>query len=1578
MGDVLSRFSPATREWFDGAFSEPTAAQLGAWEAVSSGSHALVVAPTGSGKTLAAFLWAIDRLASTPPPQNPLHRTRVLYISPLKALGVDVERNLRAPLVGVTQTAKRLGVPAPDVTVGVRSGDTTPGDRRVLARTPPDILITTPESLYLMLTSAAKETLVGIETVIIDEVHAVASTKRGAHLAVSLERLDAMLEKPAQRIGLSATVRPREEVARFLAGAAPVTIVAPVSSKKFDLTVVVPVEDMTELGAAPALEGSAAGSTPQGSIWPHVEEKIVDLILAHRSTIVFANSRRLAERLTARLNEIYEEREAAAAELSVAELVEAGVTTSSGPSTSSSPSTSSGTVRSAPAQMMAQAGATSGAAPLLARAHHGSVSKDQRAGIEDDLKSGRLRCVVATSSLELGIDMGAVDLVVQVESPPSVASGLQRIGRAGHQVGEVSKGVMFPKHRADLLHIAVTSERMLAGQIESISVPANPLDVLAQQTVAAVALGPLGVEEWFETVRRSAPFAALPRSAYTATLDLLSGLYPSDEFAELRPRIVWDRVSGTITGRPGAQRLAVTSGGTIPDRGLFGVFMVGEKAARVGELDEEMVYESRVGDVFALGATSWRIEDITHDRVLVSPAYGQPGKVPFWKGDGLGRPAELGRAIGAFTREIASGPATGSDPLTGSGTGAGSGTAAGSGTVKERMEAAGLDEFAANNLIAFVADQKASTGYVPTDQTLVVERFRDELGDWRVILHSPYGMPVHAPWALAVSARVRDRLGMDGAAMASDDGVVVRIPDTDAEPPGAELFVFEPGELQDIVTEEVGGSALFAARFRECAARALLLPRYNPGKRSPLWQQRQRASQLLDVARKFPSFPIVLETVREVLQDVYDLPALVSVAGEIESRSIRIVETETEVPSPFARSLLFGYVAAFMYEGDSPLAERRAAALSLDSTLLAELLGRAELRELLDAGVIEQTELELQRLAADRRAKDAEGVVDVLRLLGPLSTEEIVERAVPELFSVAGLVEGTALVEGAALASPGSATDTATAILTRLARDNRVLRVTIAGTERWAGIEDAARLRDALGVPLPIGVPAAFIEPVADPLGDLVGRFARTHGPFTVAAAASRFGLGVAVVLDTLTRLAMERRVVEGEFRPGAAGSEWCDVEVLRRLRSRSLAALRHEVEPVDQPTLGRFLPAWQHVGSNLTGIDGLVQVIDQLSGVALPASAWETLVLPARLRNYSPAWLDELTLTGEVVWSGRGSLPGSDGWVSLHLAENAPLTLADPSGDETTELQRSILASLAGGGAFFFRQLSGAVGSMDDKEMTTALWDLVWAGLVTNDTFSPLRSYLGGKAAPKRAPSRARAYRGRSRPSLPSQSGPPSVGGRWSLLPLAEGDTTIRAKSMAEMLLERHGVVTRGAVVSEGIRGGFSLAYKVLSGFEEIGRARRGYFVESLGAAQFATGATVDRLRAFSRDEATNAPPAALTLAATDPANPYGAALPWPAADPDEPRGHRPGRKAGSLVVLVDGELALYVERGGKTVLTFGQSDEALAAASVSLAAIVRTGLGKLRIEQVDGVSITGTPLGTALSDAGFSATPRGLSLRA
>ena len=1516
--DVLGRFAPATREWFTGAFPAPTPAQLGAWDAISTGGDALVIAPTGSGKTLAAFLWSIDRLAAEPPPDDPLRRTRVLYISPLKALGVDVERNLRSPLIGITQTALRLGGTAPTITVGVRSGDTPSADRRALQKSPPDILITTPESLYLMLTASARETLEGVTTVIIDEVHAVAGTKRGAHLALTLERLDARLARPAQRIGLSATVRPPDEVARYLGGGRPVTIVQPPAAKTFDLSVVVPVDDMTQpptIGGDDPADSSGAPQTP--SIWPHVEESIVDRVLEHRSTIVFANSRRLAERLTARLNEIYALRIGA-------ELPE----------------------RSIPAAIMAQAGSTAGAEPLLARAHHGSVSKEQRGEIEEALKTGRLRCVVATSSLELGIDMGAVDLVIQVEAPPSVASGLQRVGRAGHQVGEISRGVLVPKHRLDVLHATVTSERMTAGLIEELHVLANPLDVLAQQTVAHVALEPCDVEEWFDQVRRAAPFSTLPRSAFDAVLDLLSGRYPSDRFSELRPRIVWDRVAGTLTGRPGAQRLAVTSGGTIPDRGLFGVFIAGEGVGRrVGELDEEMVYESRVGDVFALGTTSWRIQEITHDQVIVTPAYGQPGKVPFWKGDGLGRPAELGRAVGRTTRELAT---------------------ASTDARRERLAAAGLDDRAVANLEALLTEQAAATGQVPSEQTLIIERFRDELGDWRVVLHSPYGLAVHAPWALAISARIRERHGYDGAAIAADDGIVVRLPDTEAQPPGAELFLFEADELHDLVTAEVGGSAVFASRFRECAARALLLPRRDPGRRSPLWQQRQRASQLLEVAREFPDFPIILETVREVLSDVYDLPSLVEVAASIAQRSIRIIEVETELPSPFARSLLFGYVAAFLYEGDSPLAERRAAALSIDPALLAELLGRAELREVLDPAVIEQTEAELQRLAPDRRARDAEGIVDLLRILGPLTTPEIDDRTVND-------VDVTAALEG-------------------LARTNRVFAATIAGDARWAVVEDAARLRDALGTPIPHGVPSAFLDPVPDPIGDLMARYARTHTPFAASDAASRYGVGIAVATDALRRLAADRRIIEGEFRPGASGTEWVDAEVLRRLRSRSLAALRKEIEPVTPGTLGRFLPVWQHVGSaghgsgarrpGLQGIDGVLQSIEQLQGVALPASAWETLVLPSRVHDYSPAWLDELCASGEVIWAGGGSLPGSDGWVSLHLAGAAPLSLPEPDDIELTARQQHMLDALAGGGGYFYRQLAAAVGETggDDAAVVAELWQLVWAGHLTNDTLAPLRATLGGGSATRRPAPRTRGYRGYARPASVAASGPPTAAGRWSLLPDREADATRRTAFAVDRMLDRHGVVTRGAVQAEGLRGGFALAYSVLARMEEAGSVRRGYVVEGLGAAQFATPATVDRVRTFSRDADAAPALAPLVLAATDPANPYGAALPWPASLPDAAAGstaHRPGRKAGAIVVLVDGHLALYLERGGKSVLTFTDEPAVLEPAAVELAAVVRARLRSLRVERVNGASAFGTPLAEALQAAGFVATPQGLRIR-
>jgi ATP-dependent helicase Lhr and Lhr-like helicase len=1501
---ALERFSAPTREWFRAAFAEPTPAQAGAWESIADGRHALVVAPTGSGKTLSAFLWAIDRLLSESRPAE--KGTRVLYVSPLKALAVDVERNLRAPLTGIRQTADRLGTRLPDVTVGIRSGDTPAAERRTLARTPPDILITTPESLFLMLTSQARESLRQVETVIVDEVHAVAGTKRGTHLGLSLERLDALLPEPAQRIGLSATVRPLDEVARFLGGTAPVEIVAPASAKEWDLKVVVPVEDMTQPGAYDDEADGEGDPRDASSIWPHVEQHVADLIGRHRSTIVFANSRRLAERLTARLNEIAAE--------------QAGVDVDDeGPP---------------PAQLMAQSGASYGAAPVIAKAHHGSVSKEQRAIIEDDLKRGRLPCVVATSSLELGIDMGAVDLVIQIESPPSVASALQRVGRAGHQVGEVSRGVLFPKHRGDLAQTAVAVQRMRDGMIESLHIPANPLDVLAQQVVAALAMDEWSADDLFDLVRRSASYAALPRPAFDATLDLLSGRYPSDEFAELRPRIVWDRVTGQLTGRPGAQRLAVTSGGTIPDRGLFGVFLVGAEGPgrRVGELDEEMVYESRVGDVFALGATSWRIEDITHDRVLVTPAPGVPGRLPFWKGDALGRPAELGEAIGAFTRDLASAKRDAAVAV---------------------AEGRGLDPWAAANLVGYVHEQVEATGVLPSDRTLVVERFRDELGDWRLVVHSPYGTPVHAPWALAINARLREKYGVDGQAIASDDGIVIRIPDTASDPPTGEVIAFEPDEIDDLVTQEVGGSSLFASRFRECAARALLLPRRDPGRRAPLWQQRQRSAALLEVAVKYPSFPIVLEAVRECLQDVYDLPALVGLMRRVRSREVGIHDVDTHQPSPYARTLLFGYVAQFMYEGDSPIAERRAAALALDQGLLAELLGRAELRELLDPDVLTEVEAMLQRTDPERRVRDAEGVADLLRWLGPVTADEVADRS----------IDGGDVVDW----------------LTGLADARRAVAVRMAGEERWASIEDVGRLRDGLGVPVPPGVPDAFTEAVADPLADLVSRYARTHGPFTVADVSTRLGLGAAVVRQTLQRLGVQGRVLEGEFRPAGAGAEWCDAEVLRLLRRRSLAKLRREVEPVEPAALGRFLLAWQHVDRprrGPRGIDGLLTVVDQLAGYAAPASAWESLILPSRVADYEPAFLDELTASGEVTWVGHASLPGSDGWVSLHLGDQTPLTLPLPDAAELPDVQQAVLDALAPGGAWFFRQLQSATGAKD-RELAEALWELVWAGRVTNDTFAPLRALTGSGAGTHRA----RRPTPRARPSRPGlRPAPPTTTGRWSVLPDIDPDPTRRAHATAERMLERYGVVTRGAVMSERTAGGFAAVYKVLSAFEESGRCRRGYFVEGLGAAQFGTAGAIDRLRTFTEPAGEHDKPEAVTLAATDPANPFGAALPWP--ERETSGGHRPGRKAGALVVLVDGELTLYVERGGRTLLTWSEDAALLRPAALSLSEAGRRGaLGRMTVEKADGEQILGggsTPLREALDAAGFISTPRGLRLRA
>ncbi len=1533
---VLGQFSPPVREWFTTSFPAPTPAQEQGWPAIAGGDHTLILAPTGSGKTLAAFLWGLDRLSVEPPPDGRTAPTRLLYISPLRALAVDVERNLRAPMAGIALAAERLNLPVTVPTVGMRTGDTAADERRALIRRPPDVLITTPESLFLMLTSRARETLAGVRWVIVDEIHALAATKRGAHLALSLERLEHLVvgagNASPQRIGLSATQRPLDEIARFLggrsdAGARPVTIVDAGRRKPMEVEVVVPVEDLSRMGEVldEPVSGPTAAGPARASIWPSVHPRLLELIHAHRSTLVFVNSRRLAERLAARLNEL-------------------------------------DAANQADADPRHTSDEQAGYGGDLVRAHHGSLSREQRLDIEDQLKAGKLRALVATSSLELGIDMGAIDLVVQVESPGSVASGLQRIGRAGHRVGEPSRGKVFPKHRGDLVEAAVVVRRMGEGLIEETRYPRNPLDVLAQQIVALCALDEWRVDDLAALVRRSANFAELTDDALSSVLDLLSGRYPSEEFAELRPRIVWDRQAGVVRGRSGAQRIAVTNAGTIPDRGLFGVFL--PDGTRVGELDEEMVYESRVGETFLLGASTWRITDITFDRVVVVPAPGEPGKMPFWHGDKPGRPLELGRAIGAFVRDIQSSLA-GDDE----------GGARRAAAVGRLGADYGLDPWAADNLVRYVGDQAEATGVVPDDRTVVVERFRDEIGDWRICILSPFGAGVHAPWAMALEARLAERLGMDVQTLWSDDGIVLRLPEAEDHIPTDEV-VIDPDDVEELVLSSLPGTALFAARFRENAARSLLLPRRRPGSRTPLWQQRQRAADLLGVAARYPSFPLLLETTRECLADVFDLPALKAVLADLRSGRARVVAVDTGQASPFASSLLFGWVSVYMYEGDAPLAERRAAALALDRDLLRELLGADELRDLIDPDALADLELELQCLVDGRRARDADEAHDLLRRLGPLSLEELAARSAPS--SQPPSSQAPSLPPAPASTPPSGGV--VTGWVEELVESRRAIRVGVGGEERVAAAEDAARLRDGLGVPVPPGLPAAFLEPVERPLDQLVGRYARTTGPFHAGDVAHRLGAPPERVEQSLKRLAGAGRIVLGEFRPEGNRREWCDAEVLRMLRRRSLAALRREVEPVDAVTLGRFLPAWHGLGQHRRGMDALLDAVGRLQGLALPASVLEHDVLASRVDGYRSADLDQLCSAGAVVWLGAGRLGATDGRVALYRREQvallAPLAVPGPDDERPGEaVHRALRDHLADRGASFWTDLLRATGRADERVVLDALWDLVWAGEVTNDSLAPLRAALGSSAQHRRRS-------GRPRPGSLHRLGPPAGAGRWSLVaPLLEPvpSPTERAHARALAMLERHGVVAREAVLAEGAEGGFAAVYGVLKAMEEAGTVRRGYFVAGLGAAQFALPGAVDRLRSErasvdadlddGADGQDGVPP--LTLAATDPANPYGAALPWP------PSEGRPARAAGAYVVLVGGEAAAYLERGGRSLLTFPGASRSSAWVD-GLVALVKEGrVRRLVIARVDGQPASESPVTEALRAAGFVDGYRGLTLQ-
>jgi len=1456
---ALDAFAPATRAWFASAFAGPTRVQSEGWPHIARGEHTLLLAPTGSGKTLAAFLACLDRLTHLSPTAD--EGVRILYVSPLKALAYDIERNLRAPLAGIARAAEGLGQTLRPVEVSLRTGDTPEKARRQLARHPGDILITTPESLYLLLAAQSRTILSTVDVVIIDEIHALAPGKRGAHLMLSLERLAALTGRPLQRIGLSATQRPLATIARFLGGSSdgkprPVAIVDAGEKPSLDLTIEVPVDDMERPPLAPAPTGRAdeRPSDERQGVWPAIHQRLLELVRGHQSTIVFANSRRLTERLAQRLNEM--------------------------------------------------------AGETLVRAHHGSIAREQRLEIEELLKTGALKGIVATSSMELGIDMGAVDLVVQVESPGAVSRGLQRVGRAGHGVGRRSNATMLPKFRGDLLETAVVARRMLDAAVEEVRIPERPLDVLSQQLVAIVAERPWLVDDLYRLITRAYSFERLSRELFVGVLDMLTGRYPSDAFADLRPRLVWDRARDEISARKDARLLAIINGGTIPDRGLYAVHL-GAEGPRIGELDEEMVHELRVGEVFLLGASSWRAIEITRDRVVVKPAPGEPGKMPFWRGEGPGRPIELGRALGAFVREL--------------------GQRRDKPALEWLQQDYHLDPRAARNLLAYIREQQEATGELPTDDTIVIERFRDELGDWRVCILSPFGARVHAPWALALEARLSRTRGFEVQSLWSDDGIVLRFANVDEssedQPPERASLVPEPDEVEELLLGELSRSALFATHFRENAARALLLPRNRPGKRTPLWSQRLRSQNLLAVALQHPAFPIVLETFREVLHDLFDMPALVDLLAKIRRREVRVVEVETPRASPFARSLAFAYVAAYLYEGDAPLAERKAQALTLDRNLLRELLGQEDLRDLLEPQAIAEVEADLQGLSPDRHARHADSLHDLLRRVGDLSDAELVARVDGEIRPM----------------------------LAQLLDSGRAVRVRIAGQERWIAVEDAAKYRDALGVVLPAGLPAVFLLPSTNPLETLVSRWARTHGPFTAdgRVVAARLGLLPAQLAPLFRTLVAEGRLYEGELLPGGSGVELCDPEVLRLIRRDTLARLRNEVAPVDAAVLARFLPRWHGIGSNRGGLGRLREAIDQLEGLALPFSELENSILPARVPDFQPRMLDELGASGELVWVGHGALGSDDGRVLLYRREHvAALYDLPPTPELPTDLHRAILTHLSDRGASFVAQLPDA--QTHPEQVVKALWDLAWLGLVTNDTFAPLRTI-------------GRTIRGpRARLAPP--------GGRWSTLASVAGAVaaeTVRAHTRALMLLERYGVVSRAAAAAESLPGGFATVSGVLRAMEESGKIRRGHFVDGLLGAQFAHAAAVDRLRAARNID----DPTILTLSALDPANPYGALLPWPA------EGAR--RVAGARVVLADGVPIFFIERAGKKLrllVSLASVDEALVARALfelkRIAASRRH--RQLRIEEIDGVPALHSPHGTVLERAGFRVEPGALVLSA
>jgi ATP-dependent Lhr-like helicase len=1499
----LAPFQPIVRDWFTETLGQPSAPQRAGWPAIAAGSDALILAPTGTGKTLAAFLWELNSLI-TDGLQAPLaNAVHLLYVSPLKALNNDVQRNLELPLAQLKERFEKAGERFPEIRVAVRTGDTPASARAKMLRKTPHILITTPESLHILLTSVRGRTIFSsLRAVIVDEIHAVAGTKRGSHLALTLERLSRLAPDPPQRIGLSATQRPLEEIARFLGGChAPdafrqVEIVDCGLVKQMETSVVSPVPDLAHV---------------DGTIWTAVAPLVLDQIRSARTTLVFVNNRAQSERIAARVNTL--------------------------------------------------------AGEEIALPYHGSLSRERRFLLEERLKAGELRALVTTSSLELGIDVGSVDLVLQLQSPKRVAAGLQRVGRAGHSLTAVSRGVFVPTFRDDALEQMVIVDAMRSGDVEPTRVVQNALDVLAQIIVACVASDQ---PEWtsaelFDFVRTAYPYHALSRAAFDETLGMLAGKYPSEINAELDARLSWDRVTDRLTPSRGARMVATISGGTIPDRGLYTVNLADK--TRLGELDEEFVHESRVGDAFQLGSSTWRIRAIEHDRVIVVPAPGAPARMPFWHGEFMARAPHLTRRVGALRRQLDE--ARTLDDLA---------------EIQTRYHA---DEATTRSLVEYVQSQRASTRHVPDDRRLVLEHFRDEVGSVRMVLHAPFGGRVNAPWGMALGRRMRERLGVEVQVQTTDDGLMLRLPDLGGAPPLDVIRSLGADEAERLVLDEVGQSSLFGARFRMNAARALLLPRGNPRRRMPLWLQRLKSLDLLQAVRDYPSFPILVETYRDVLQDAFDMTTLREVLGGIASGAIGIHVAATEVPSPFAASLQFGFVIDHMYGKDAPRAEQRAALLSLDRALLDELMGGAGADDTTIA-VLNELLARRRGTAAGRQARDADELALLVNRAGDLTRAELEARVAPAVEWRRGDPLATLLASGRLIE---------TSLPTSSGRE-----------PRYVLIDDAPRYAAAFGAAvMPEGTQAVLTQSAAR--REVLSRFVSLAGPVSVESIRARYDFSAAWIQRRLEEWEQKHVLVRGVFGGDRSATHWCSRRLLEQARRRELAEARRQIEAVPIEGFARLEQRWQHLATDtrLSGHEGTAAVVSQLYGVARPGESWERDYLPLRVEGYDADSLGRLAASGALVWAAEprvdevGSAPAQAiGRIRFFERGTGRLWLREPIPDSILGGNaRAVRDVLRAQGASFTADLAAASG-LGPQGVRDALRELVAAGLVTNDTVEALRDVLRWRAVfpVKRAnepdPTRwlpAGFTPSVGRPVVQRRINPRSIakwkrpdreevatwGGRWSLVHTPgvlgrEADEQELAERVARQWLARYGIVSRDWWRRERPVVGWREIYHELKRLEFRGEVQRGYFVAGLAGAQFALPEAVEMLRAPVPEGAADV----VVLSSSDPANVYALPLaPGMAADPlARPRG------SGALLVTVNGRIVLTAEsRGARLRVRDGAGAGEVRDAARVLAERLTARQGSARrrdvvVDTIDGQRAGGSPHAAALRDAGFKGMGTGL----